>query len=95
MRKKQPNSELIDDENPEWTRATSRRARAASEVLPELLGAEAASQLLKPRGRPKAATTKVHLNLRLDADIVRAFKAQGAGWQTRMNDALHEWLETH
>lgn len=95
MRKKQPGSELIDDENPEWTRETSRRARAASEVLPELLGAEAASQLLRPRGRPKAAATKIHLNLRLDAAIVQAFKAQGAGWQTRMNDALHDWLETH
>jgi len=95
MRKKRPNPVLIDDENPEWTLATSRRARAASEVLPELLGTEAASQLLKPRGRPPAATTRIHLNLRLDADIVQAFKAKGAGWQTRMNNALHEWLETH
>ena len=95
MRKRQPNPELIDAANPEWTHAASRRARAASEVLPELLGAEAAAQLLKPRGRPKSPTTKIHLNLRLDADIVQAFKAKGAGWQTRMNSALREWLKTH
>jgi uncharacterized protein (DUF4415 family) len=24
-----------------------------------------------------------------------AFKATGPGWQTRMNDALREWLRTH
>jgi len=94
-KKQRPDPELIDDENPEWTEETFRRARPASEVLPELIGAEAAAELLKPRGRPKAAVTKTHLNLRLDSDIVEAFKAEGSGWQTRINDALHDWLETH
>lgn len=94
-KKKLPDPEMIDDENPEWTEEDFRRARPASEVLPELFGAEAAAELLKPRGRPKASATKVHLNLRLDADIVEAFKAKGSGWQTRINDALHEWLKTH
>ena len=94
-KKQRPDPELIDDENPEWTEETFRRARPAPEVLPELIGAEAAAELLKPRGRPKAAVTKTHLNLRLDSDIVEAFKAEGSGWQTRINDALHDWLETH
>lgn len=40
------------------------------------------------RGRPKGSGAKVQLTLRLDRDVVEAFKATGAGWQTRLNDAL-------
>ncbi len=39
-------------------------------------------------GRPRADAPKVHTRLRLDADVLDAFKAQGPGWQTRMNDVL-------
>ena len=47
------------------------------------------------RGRPKAESPKLALTVRYDTDVVAAFKATGAGWQTRMNTALREWLETH
>ena len=47
------------------------------------------------RGRPKAEQTKLALTVRYDADIVAAFKATGKGWQTRMNEALRDWLKTH
>lgn len=40
------------------------------------------------RDRPPAERTKLSTTLRLDADVVAHFKAQGAGWQTRINDAL-------
>ena len=40
------------------------------------------------RGRPKASVTKVSTTIRLDRDVVDAFKASGAGWQSRMNAAL-------
>jgi|GEM_PF-1208254 len=56
------------------------------------IGSKAASEMLKPRGRPKAAVTKTHVNLRLDAEVLEAFKATGPGWQTRINKALREWL---
>lgn len=42
------------------------------------------------RGRPKAAVTKVSTTIRLDPDVIEAFKAQGPGWQGRMNDALRK-----
>jgi uncharacterized protein (DUF4415 family) len=41
------------------------------------------------------SSTKVLLSVRYDADIVEAFKASGDGWQTRMNDALRDWLKDH
>ena len=40
------------------------------------------------RGRPLGSGKKVQITLRLDSDIVEAFKAGGAGWQTRLNDEL-------
>ena len=51
---------------------------------------------LKPmRGRPVSANPKVHTGLRLDAEVPAAFKAGGPGWQTRINEALKEWLNSH
>lgn len=42
------------------------------------------------RGRPTQAVTKTAVKLRLDPDVVAAFKAQGRGWQTRINALLRE-----
>ncbi|GGL66478.1 BrnA antitoxin family protein [Wenxinia marina] len=42
------------------------------------------------RGRPRAPNPKVQTTLRLDPDVVERFKADGPGWQTRMNDALRK-----
>ena len=44
------------------------------------------------RGRPKAATTKEPVKLRLDADVLAALRASGDGWQTRINDTLRASL---
>lgn len=93
--KRKPNPELIDKENPEWTEEDFQHAQPASKVLPELFGPQDASEMLKPRGRPKAVATKTRVNMRLDADILEAFKATGQGWQTRVNMALREWLKEH
>ena len=46
------------------------------------------------RGRP-AGRTKVSTTIRFDRDVVEKFRARGRGWQSRMNAALREWLQTH
>lgn len=38
-----------DSQNPEWTKKDFVKARPASEVLPGIVGEEAAEKLLKPR----------------------------------------------
>lgn len=47
------------------------------------------------RGRPLGSGTKVQVTLRLDVDVVERLKSTGAGWQTRANDALRNWVKRH
>lgn len=42
------------------------------------------------RGRPKAAHPKISTTIRLDPDVLAAFKADGPGWQGRINAALRK-----
>lgn len=46
------------------------------------------------RGRP-VGKTKESQTIRFDVDVLAAFKATGKGWQTRLNNALREWLKEH
>ena len=92
---KQANPEMLDDINPEWTAEDFRNARPAAVVLPELFGPVAAQAMLKPRGRPPAASVKVRTTIRLSPEVIESFRADGAGWQTRIDAALKDWLQTH
>ena len=56
-----------------------------------MLGAPA---LKRGRG-PQAAPTKVLTSIRLDADVLEFFKAQGSGYQSRINAALRTAVESH
>ena len=49
----------------------------------------------KRRGRPVGSGTKEQVAIRFDRDVLTAFRSSGPGWQTRMNDALRDWLRTH
>ena len=42
------------------------------------------------RGRPKQAAVKKPVTVRLDTDVLDAWRATGPGWQSRMNDALRK-----
>jgi uncharacterized protein (DUF4415 family) len=92
---KRPNPELIDEDNPEWTDADFAHARPAADVLPELFGKATARAMLKPRGRPVAEVVKERITIRLDADVLAALRATGKGWQTRVNEAMREWVRSH
>jgi uncharacterized protein (DUF4415 family) len=50
---------------------------------------------LARRGRPLGSGTKTQVTLRLDVDVVEKFRASGDGWQTRINEALKSWVQTH
>ena len=80
----------------ELTLADLKQFKPAVDVLTGLVGDDVATELLTKRkpGRPKTAAPKVYTGMRLDADVLAYFKAEGRGWQTRMNDALKD-LITH
>jgi uncharacterized protein (DUF4415 family) len=71
-----------DEENPEWTAEAMRTAKPFGEVFP------ATARAIK-RGRgPQKTPTKRPVSLRLDPDVLAAYRATGKGWQARMNATL-------
>jgi uncharacterized protein (DUF4415 family) len=70
-----------DPDNPEWTARDFRRAKPFARAFPSL----AKSRHL--RGLQKQPT-KIAVSLRLTREVVERFKADGPGWQTRMDEAL-------
>ncbi len=82
-----------DEENPEVTEVMFAKARPAAEVLPQYIGEKATQDLLRRgRGRPVKENKKVSQNLRLDPDVLEAYKQEGHGWQTRINQVLREHM---
>lgn len=55
---------------------------------------EGIKQARKKMGRP-VGSRKTATTIRFDDEILEAFKATGPGWQTRLNDAVKDWLKTH
>jgi len=79
---------------PELTDEELSRMRPAAEVLPEVVAAYKSGQL-KRRGRPRKTHPKVQVSIRYSPEVIEHFKAMGKGWQTRMDEALKEWIATH
>jgi uncharacterized protein (DUF4415 family) len=50
---------------------------------------------LRKRGRPAGSGTKEQVAIRFDREVLDTFRRAGPGWQTRMNDALRDWLKSH
>lgn len=81
---KRKNSDMPDKDNPGWSDQDAKRA-IAFDTLPGALQR-------KLPGRPKAAETKERITIRLSPDVLDAFRGTGAGWQTRIDTVLKEWV---
>jgi uncharacterized protein (DUF4415 family) len=72
------------DDIPEMTAADFKRARSLKSDMPDV-----AEALKRGPGRPAlGAQAKERVSLRLDPEVVQAYKATGEGWQARINDVL-------
>lgn len=49
----------------------------------------------RTRGRPPGSGKKEQVAIRFDREVLDAFREHGPGWQTRMNNALRDWLKRH
>ena len=59
------------------------------EITPELFAQAIVRRGLKPV--PK----KEQITLRVDSDVLRWFKKQGKGYQTKINDLLRAYMNAH
>lgn len=72
------------DDPPRFTREMAERGR-------HMLGDKVIREA-RPRGRPPKAAgeRKEKVTLRLSPDVLAHFRAKGAGWQTRIDEALRK-----
>jgi len=68
-----------------WTDEDFARAKRTPADLPEVIAG-----IRRARGPTR---TKEAISIRLDMDLVEKLRATGPGWQSRINDALREWIE--
>lgn len=95
MNKRPP---LTNDEGEvrELTATDVAEFKPAKEALPpELFTALVAMNRRAGVRGPQKAPTKRATTIRFDPDVLEALKATGKGWQTRVNDAMREWVKTH
>lgn len=72
------------DDNPEWTKDDFAKARPARSLPANILAA-----FPRTRGAQKAPT-KVPVSIRLSPVVIQHFKADGPGWQGRIDEALQK-----
>lgn len=78
-----------DADNPVWTAQDLARALPAAQFFsPETYAHLCAQRMRGPQNKP----LKVPTTIRFDADVLAALKASGKGWQTRVNQAMRDWV---
>lgn len=73
--------------------AAARSDRDAQPLTPKQLKEMVPLRTL--RGRPKSDNKKLLVSVRYSPEVVAYFKSTGAGWQSRMDEALREYIEQH
>jgi uncharacterized protein (DUF4415 family) len=85
-----------DPDDREWTEDDFAKARPFAEACPELAESilrerpDLAETMKRARGRPRVASPRQQVSIRLDPDVLAKLKATGPGWQTRINDILRK-----
>ncbi len=69
----------------------AKRGEYAAINTPEQIKAR---RVGRPVGSVKSAP-KVSTTIRLSPEVIERFRASGDGWQTRVDAALKDWLNTH
>lgn len=80
---------LKDPDNLPLTDELLARMRPVAEVAPELIA------MARRRGErgPQKAPTKKLVSIRLSPGVIDHFRAEGEGWQTRIDDVLRKFVQ--
>lgn len=89
------NTRKTDKEQaPELDETWFSEAKQGTAHLPKDAIAAIGAQQAAKRGRPPSDTPiKKPVKIRLDADLLLHLRESGAGWQTRVNQALHDLVD--
>jgi uncharacterized protein (DUF4415 family) len=92
--------ELIDAVNPEITTETLSRSVSFSEFAKDHNISIPKEDNILVNGKPRVyrgkqkSPVKVAISIRLKPDTLSAFRETGEGWQTRIDDALAEYVRS-
>lgn len=77
----------------DWARV---RSAGAQDSVAVAQNQEIGEVMARKRGRPPLQKpAKLSTTIRFDADVLTALRATGKGWQTRVNEAMREWVKTN
>jgi len=79
----------IDTTNPEWTADEIKNAVQFKDL------SESLQKRLRGQRGPNKNPPKLPVSIRLSADVLDAFRATGDGWQTRIDNALRQFIIEH
>jgi len=85
-----------DPDNPEWSADDFQQSKPAKEFFDAKVYENWVALKRRPGERgPQKSAVKERITIRLSPDIVSRFRETGPGWQTRVDEALADWLSTH
>jgi uncharacterized protein (DUF4415 family) len=84
----QADMDAVSD-NPELTAEDIANSVPFDQAFPEF-----AAQIRRARGAQKAPT-KVSTTIRLSREVVDHFRSAGGKWQSRIDEALKQWIASH
>ena len=88
-----PQEDLDAVDSPPLSPGMLKQLRPASAGRPDLVKASLEGELRR-RG-PQVAPTKTLVSMRYSQEVLAHFRATGPGWQTRMDEALKQWILEH
>lgn len=77
--------ETTEGDDIDWNRA----------IVTDGGGVEATLTALRRTRGPNRRPRKEQVAIRFSPEVLAYFRAQGRGWQTRMDEALREFIATH
>ncbi len=80
-------------DSPELPEDLLKRLRPVAETRPDIVQAYTEGGMRR-RG-PQKAPTKVLVSIRYSEEVLDYFRATGPHWQTKMDEALKQWIHDH